>query len=65
MSVGALTSNVVFHGRAKHVEKDMHIIRKQMVDKKLKVQHVPTKHQVADILTKSQPTTRFELIRIG
>ena len=52
VSVGALASNPVFHAQTKHIELDAHYIREQVLAKKLVVQYVPSKLQIADLLTK-------------
>lgn len=49
----------MFHSRTKHIEIDVHFVREQVASKSLKVQYVPTQHQIVDILTKPLPIARF------
>ena len=54
-----LCSNLVFHSRMKHMVIDFHFIRDQVQNGTLRVAHVSSVDQLADILTKSLPRTRF------
>lgn len=36
MTMGALVSNIVFHGKTKHIEIDVPFVREQVVAKKIK-----------------------------
>lgn len=60
-----LSSNPVKHQRNKHVELDIHFVREKVAIGEVKVLHVPTSLQYADILTKGLPTTLFEEFRIS
>lgn len=53
-NVGAtyLCANPVFHSRMKHVALDYHFIRNQVQSGALRVVHISTKNQLADVLTK-------------
>ena len=57
----SLTSNPVFHTRAKHVEVNYHFEREHVVRGDLKVQFIPTIDQLADLLTKALPTRLLQL----
>ncbi|KAL6316130.1 hypothetical protein AAG906_015960 [Vitis piasezkii] len=57
----ALASNPVFHARTKHVKNDYHFIREKVCNNDIKVQHVSTVDQVADVFTKGQTEQRFYL----
>ena len=58
-----LSSNHVKHQRRKHVELDIHFVREKVAIGEVKVLHVPTSLQYADIFTKGLPTTLFEQFR--
>lgn len=68
-NVGAtyLCANPVFHSRMKHVALDYHFIRKQVQSGALRVVHVSTKDQLADVLTKplSRPAFTTMVNKIG
>ena len=50
-----LSANPIFHARAKHIEIDFHFIRERVANKKLEVQFISSKDQVADGFTKTLP----------
>ena len=64
-NVGAtqLSSNPIFHSRMKHVAVDYHFIRDQVQSGLLRVAHVSSADQLADLLTKPLPTSQFLLLR--
>jgi hypothetical protein len=53
----------MFHTRTKHIEIDYHFVRKQVAARRLHLQFLPSKEQVADILTKAVGIPRFLLLR--
>ena len=59
----ALASNPVFHARTKHVKNDYHFIREKVCNNDIKVQHVSTVDQVADVFTKGQTEQRFQYLK--
>jgi len=63
ISAIALASNPVFHARTKHVEIDYHFIREKFCNRDVKVQHISTLDQVADIFTKGQSAQRFQILK--
>ncbi|CAN6694260.1 unnamed protein product [Malus baccata var. baccata] len=59
ISAIALSSNPVFHSRVKHLEIDYHFVRERVIRGDLHVQHVSSKEQCADILTKGLSNSLF------
>jgi hypothetical protein len=58
-----LSANPVHHRRTKHIELDIHFVREQVALGRIRVLHVPTSQQFADIMTKGLPTSSFEEFR--
>ena len=54
-----LTKNPVQHSRTKHINTRHHFMRQYVEDKKIQVDYVRTKDQLADILTKSLGRVKF------
>ncbi|UYV73987.1 hypothetical protein LAZ67_11001719 [Cordylochernes scorpioides] len=55
-----LILNPEFHKRTKHVDVKFHFIREQHKMKIIKIFNCPTEEQLADLLTKALPATRFK-----
>ena len=58
-----LSTNPVHHGRAKHVELDVHFVREKVAVGQCQVLQVPTTQQLADVMTKGLPTASFREFR--
>ena len=58
-----MASNPVQHRRTKHIEIDIHFVREKVALGKVRVLHVPTSAQFADIFTKGLHPTSFIDIR--
>nr|GFC54948.1 hypothetical protein [Tanacetum cinerariifolium] len=58
-----LSANPIFHARTKHVKIDYHFIREKVAQGDLRVQHISTHDQIANIFTKPLPTPRFLILR--
>ena len=55
-----LAENPEFHKRTKHIDIQYHYIRDQVKQKRVDIQYVPTKLQLADFLTKNVRREIFE-----
>jgi hypothetical protein len=58
-----LAANPVHHRRTKHIELDIHFVREKVALSQVRVLHVPTTQQYADIMTKGLPTSAFQEFR--
>lgn len=54
-----MASNPVQHHCTKHIEIDIHFVREKVSLGEVRVLHVPTSHQFADIMTKGLPVQLF------
>jgi len=63
ISVVYMSSNPVQHQRTKNIEIDLHFVREWVAVGDLKVLHVPTSSQFADIFTKGLPSSVFTEFR--
>nr|GEX63038.1 ribonuclease H-like domain-containing protein [Tanacetum cinerariifolium] len=59
MSVVYMSTNSVQHQRTKHLEIDIHFFRDYVTSGQVRVLHVPSRFQYADIFTKGLPIALF------
>ena len=58
-----ISKNPVMHSKTKHIPIKYHFLWEQVLEQKVKLEYVPSKEQVADILTKPFPRETFEYLR--
>ncbi|XP_035840343.1 uncharacterized mitochondrial protein AtMg00810-like [Helianthus annuus] len=58
-----LSGNPVQHQRTKHIELDIHFVRELVQRGQVRVLHVPSRFQIADIFTKGLPRILFDDFR--
>ncbi|KAJ9542336.1 hypothetical protein OSB04_028842 [Centaurea solstitialis] len=58
-----LSGNPVQHQRTKHIEMDILFVREKVARGEVRVLHVPSRYQIADIFTKGLPAVLFEDFR--
>ena len=58
-----LSGNPVQHQRTKHIEMDIHFVREKVARGEVRVLHVPSRYQIADIFTKGLPRILFNDFR--
>lgn len=57
-----IAKNPVFHERTKHVENDCHTVCDAVQAKLITTEHISTKSQPADLLTKALPALQFDFL---
>ena len=60
MSAIKMANNPVHHDRTKHVEIDRHFIKEKVDNSVIKLAYVPSRNQIADVMTKSLTQEKFE-----
>lgn len=63
VSATYLSANPVHHRRPKHIELDIHFVRDLVAVGQVRVLHVPTTQQLADVMTKGLPSMVFQDFR--
>ncbi|GKD24601.1 ribonuclease H-like domain-containing protein [Tanacetum coccineum] len=58
-----MSATPVKHQRAKHIEIDIYFVRDMVTAGHVRVLHVPSRFQYADIFTKGLPSALFEDFR--
>eukprot|EP00253_Pinus_taeda_P010139 PITA_10139 len=58
-----ISKNPFMHSKTKHIPIKYQFLREQVLEQKVKLEYVPSKEQVVDILTKPLPRETFEYLR--
>eukprot|EP00253_Pinus_taeda_P024631 PITA_24631 len=58
----SISKNPVMHSNTKHIPIKYHFLREQVLEQKVKIEYVPSKEQIADILTKPLLRETFEYL---
>eukprot|EP00253_Pinus_taeda_P014301 PITA_14301 len=58
-----VSNNPIMHSKTKHIPIKYHFLQEQVLEQKVKLEYVPSKEQVVDILTKPLPRETFEYLR--
>ena len=58
-----LSGNPLHHQRTKHIKMDIHFVREKVQHGDVRVLHVPSRYQIADIFTKGLPQVLFDDFR--
>eukprot|EP00253_Pinus_taeda_P019905 PITA_19905 len=59
----SISKNPVMHSKTKHIPIKYHFLWEHVLKQKVKLEYVPSKEQVVDILTKPLPRETFEYLR--
>lgn len=59
-----MAENTLQHNKSKHVEISKHFIKEKTEAKVIILEHIPSKDQVADILTKHVSTKIFQTLMV-
>eukprot|EP00253_Pinus_taeda_P010058 PITA_10058 len=59
----SISKNPVMHSKTKQIPIKYHFLREQVLEQKVKLEYVPSKEQVVDILTKPLPREMIEYLR--